>query len=409
MYMYHKVFILATFILAIAPHAFADETCDLRSRARSPESGAADAKLPRQIEAILNEEWDYLDPEGDRMLAKMRAIPAIMQFSHSRQTFRHHLIGTFSTLHAWNQPRDVCRLGLFHTGYSGDLFHFYLFDAASDSGRSVLRDIVGDEAEGLIYLFGTVNRGSLAGLSGAMNRSHFMVPSYLQRDINHPVYHRIEGSVAVSSRTVAKLIVATMADYIDQMVLVNGWRDHHQVEVPQRLYPGGGKPEVALFWMSHMCRAVRSELEVIPPIFDSCRRVITLDDEIAARDLYWKVVSEEDNLSHAEQKECLTRAITLNPFIGEPHVMLSQIFYREGDYASAVSHSLKALGNMYQLGSAYDKRLDYTAWISYTRFFLLRSKRKLKALHWLPLRPDAPLGSQSYPLVNISDIIAELD
>ena len=74
---------------------------------------------------------------------------------------------------------------------------------------------------------------------------------------------RLHGHVNVSTAVAAKILVVTLADYLEQMVEVNGWRDHHQVFLPLSLYPGDGKPALALYWISRMCRAVRgSRLEV---------------------------------------------------------------------------------------------------------------------------------------------------
>lgn len=43
------------------------------------------------------------------------------------------------------------------------------------------------------------------------------------------------GKVVLNASVVAKLMVVTMADYMDQAVEVNGWRDHHQVDAPMML------------------------------------------------------------------------------------------------------------------------------------------------------------------------------
>lgn len=45
------------------------------------------------------------------------------------------------------------------------------WDAGKESDRAQLRDMVGPSAEALVYLFGTVDRGSLIGLSKVINRT----------------------------------------------------------------------------------------------------------------------------------------------------------------------------------------------------------------------------------------------
>ena len=155
------------------------------------------------------------------------------------------------------------------------------------------------------------------------------------------------GTVGATREEIAKLMVITIADYLDQMVTINAWRvrstppvgllasvfqherallpsslcfarahthtriyprlsadpsptafctsifqhcfalaqDHHQELSPLKLFPGHGKPAVALYWLSAMCHGVRDDLQVIPPIFDHCTKVLTWEDEVAARDL----------------------------------------------------------------------------------------------------------------------------
>ena len=53
--------------------------------------------------------------------------------------------------------------GLVHTAYSGDLFSFFAFDAALASERARLAALIGEEAEPLVHLFGTVARHGLWG------------------------------------------------------------------------------------------------------------------------------------------------------------------------------------------------------------------------------------------------------
>ena len=90
------------------------------------------------------------------------------------------------------------------------------------------------------------------------------------------------------------------------MVEQNGWRDHHQVEVAvDRLYPGDGRPTTAFYWFSQVCRAVRDALDVVPPIFDSCTKTITYQDEVWARDLYWNATLNEYHLTETQQMDLL--------------------------------------------------------------------------------------------------------
>ena len=167
------------------------------------------------------------------------------------------------------------------------------------------------------------------------------------------VHNRASGrDVHLTSREVAKLMIVTIADYIEQMVEVNGWRDHHQVERPLSLFPGDGKPTVALYWMSAICRAVRENLEVVPPVFEGCTSAVAYKEEVAARDLYWRVVTREVELDEDEQLALLTEAAALNPFIGEPLVLAAQLHFRAGRNEQALQAAAAALERMYSLATA---------------------------------------------------------
>jgi hypothetical protein len=164
--------------------------------------------------------------------------------------------------------------------------------------------------------------------------------------------------------------------YLDQIVDTNGWCDHHQVNSPNVLYAGQGKPKISMHWMSRFfCNAIKDHLDVVPPVFDCCTKLIDKDDEIEARDVYWKVIMEEPNLSEEAQIDLLQYTVELNPYVSEPSVLLSQIHYRREDYYEAAVEVRSALAKSYSLASAWDKRLLFEQWIAFTRVMLIKSKR----------------------------------
>ena len=205
-------------------------------------------RLPQLIQATLEKSWSTLDSNGTELVSALDQIPMLAHFPHARSTFGEHLVGTFALLALWGQPIDVCRCGLFHTGYSGDLFGFYVWDASSMADRSELLNIVGEEAEHLTWLFGTVHRGAIINLTDIISGHSEGAPLSSAPTDYVDVAHRLSGSVRLTNQQAAKLIVVTIADYLDQMVEVNGWRDHHQNEsLSSELFPGDGKPAVALY------------------------------------------------------------------------------------------------------------------------------------------------------------------
>jgi len=169
------------------------------------------------------------------------------------------------------------------------------------------------------------------------------------------------------------------------MVEQNGWRDHHQVEFAvDRLYPGDGRPTTAFYWFSQVCHSIRDVLDVVPPIFDSCTQTISYQEEVIARDLYWNATLSEYELTEAQQMDLLYQAISHNPFVGEPHILLSQIYFRNKQYQRAGQHCRIALQKLYTLASAWDKRRSYAQWVGFSRVLLLRSNRYLEGKTHMP-------------------------
>ena len=268
-----------------------------------------------------------------------------------------------------------------HTAYGGDLFQFFLWDSLKD--RKGLQDLIGLDAEALTHLFGTIHRGQLNGLEHVMARN--VLAEMKPMVGNFTVASRTEGKTVVPAKTAAKILIATVADYLDQMVEQNGWRDHHQVEIGvDRLYPGDGRPTIAFYWFSQVCRAVREQLDVIPPVFDSCQETISYPEEVLARDLYWNATLREYDLTEAEQMHLLYQAIEHNPFVGEPHILLAQLYFRNKEYQQAGMHCRWALEKLYVLASAWDKRRSFAQWVGFARVLLLRVNRYLEGKPHLP-------------------------
>ena len=64
-----------------------------------------------------------------KSLSMLRENQEFQQFPHARDVFSEHLLGTFGILSAWGFPSNITRAGLFHTGYSGDVFIFHYFNS----------------------------------------------------------------------------------------------------------------------------------------------------------------------------------------------------------------------------------------------------------------------------------------
>ena len=337
--------------------------------------------MPERIRTVLYRDWERRDPGATEAIRRIRGKPAFVEFPHARDTFANHLESTYAILQAWDQPPRVCRTGLVHTAYSGDLFSFFAFDAALSSERARLAQLIGEEAEPLVHLFGTVARHEFVGLGRMMaNRTHdadALEGSVIARS-------RLGPDVTLGAATVAELVVVTVADYLDQTLAVNGWRDHHMVDpLDTPLFPGDMRPEVCLFWMAAACRAVKDFLEVVPPIFDSCTATLTSQDEERARDLYWGVV--QNRSTDADALASLNEAARRNPYVGEVDALAAQLHFRNHRFRKAKRLAASALRKLYAMGATWDKRLSYEAWVGFCRLLVVRSE----AEGGLPRAPGA--------------------
>tara|TARA_A100001015_G_C15038248_1_gene737738 strand:- start:1125 stop:2291 length:1167 start_codon:yes stop_codon:yes gene_type:complete len=356
--------------------------------------------MPPKIESIIHSDWVALEPDGEEQFHKAMSYlrrKEFNEFAHARDVFSEHLIGTYSILSAWGLPKEITRAGLFHTVYGGDLFIFQYFNPNKELDRAELRDIIGTESEHLTYLFGTMDRS-------VVNHT-ICTEGTLDSDSLRKI--RTSGGEIekqITTQDQAAIMIVTIADYLDQMVSVNGWRDVHQSENPLKLYPGDGKPEIAFFWFSSVCKVIAPYLPVIPPIFHHCTETITREDEVRARDKYWVAITEEGD----DQEELLQEAAKLNPFIAEPHVQLAQLYFREERYTEARMECEIALECFYTLASCWDKRIPFRQWVAFTRIMYLRASRKEVGLKSMPFTDkDASLFRDSSH-VSLTDLLNEM-
>ena len=361
--------------------------------------------MPPKIIAILYEDWDVIDPKGKEMIEKISKIDGAVEFAHARTPFFTHLKGTFGILSAWDQPEEVRRAGLLHTAYSGDLFQFYLFDSNNEEDRDEVKDLLGEQAEALTYLFGTTHRGPLCHFKDVVN--NIRPDSVCTTNETHTIEHRgsESGTWDVDRKTAANILIVTIADYLDQMVESNGWKHHQSENGGDSLYPGNGIPEVGFYWLSAVCYGIRDHLDVIPSIFNHCQTVISYDDDKQSRDSYWKVVTEERSLTEKEQITLLNTSAILNPFIGEPNMLLSQIYYRQKNYLHAAKEARAALEKFYTLASCWDKRRSFGQWVAFSRMMLLRSNRMLEGQERsIPVKDPNDLNYVNYNKLVLSDL-----
>src|SRR3990167_8323186 len=181
---------------------------------------------------LLDEEWLTRDPELAPVLPTVLARN-VGQDWHKAGTFRHHLVGVTRTLTVWQQPRDVRLLGLLHSVYGNAFVDLVKFDPAKERAR--VREIAGESAEHLVYLFCTQSRTQFVQkvLAHALEADGSLV---LQKDGQDHVLTPYE---------VAAFIIVSMADTIEQWF---SWQDDIFSRFPdvqhrhQKAGPGRSRP-----------------------------------------------------------------------------------------------------------------------------------------------------------------------
>ena len=80
---------------------------------------------------------------------------------HSGEDFLSHLKGTMDLLKNWGAPEHLYLAGLFHSVYGTEVFQDSLIP---DGLRPQVKELIGEEAEEIAYLFGIMDRKSFLKL-----------------------------------------------------------------------------------------------------------------------------------------------------------------------------------------------------------------------------------------------------
>lgn len=390
---------------------------------------------------FLRGELESIDNKLPSLVGVLQSVGA-GECWHKHGSFLHHLIDIYRILKLWKAPHSVCLCGLFHSAYSNSYVNLAIFDPST--GRDVVRQHVGHEAERLIHLFCVVPRQSLihddllfhySDQELAQHLAHSQISlqnakkglfdeeaasSSWRKKLQGLVpaegvqvkHIRTGESVHVSRRIVAIFLMMTMADFCDQLfgfqdVLFDN--DNGRLEFRGNnfgaLWPGDGKPGLWLNSISRMGAlytliareeeifiqdkkrkgvvGVLPDVErnedielVLPPVFDNCTKVLDAGDQIVARDLYWEAVCDRDKEGLGKVQELLVGCIKKNPFVGEPYVVLSQVYLTNGRFDEAEKMAERGLSLLLEWGCPWDKRTSWEGWVAWTRVLLMKAKDK---------------------------------
>lgn len=386
---------------------------------------------------FIRGELESIDKNLPSLVAVLRSVGS-GECWHKHGSFLEHLVDIYRILKLWKAQDSVCLCGLFHSAYSNSYVNLAIFDPST--GRDVVRSHVGEAAERLIHLFCIVPRQPLihddllfhytdSELEEHLKQSEISLRNAKEKGLFNEeegwrrklqallpsdgviVKHIKTGEdVRVSRRLVAVFLMMTMADFSDQLF---GFQDelfdnsNGKLEFKGNnyvaLWPGNGKPGL---WMNSISRMgalysliVREEeifnekrkrvggedhdgnrdedLElVIPPVFENCTKVLDAKDQIIARDMYWEAVCEESNKGLERAEELLLKCIEKNPFVGEPHVVLGQVYLAKGRYEEAETEAENGVRLILEWGSPWDKRTSWEGWIAWGRVLYMKAKEK---------------------------------
>jgi len=333
---------------------------------------ALDADLFARAQPLLDEEWLARDPDLAPVLPTVLAR-GVGQDWHKAGTFRHHLVGVARSLTVWQQPRDVRLLGLLHSVYGNAFVDLVKFDPARERAR--VREIAGESAEQLVYLFCTQSRTQFVQkvLAGALESDGSLA---LEKDGARHVLTPYE---------VAAFLIVSMADTIEQWF---SWQDdifsrfpavQHRpqpVHWAASLWPGPMRPSGRMVTQINALGLALQHpglkgLLPLPPVFGNCTQPLAAADEAAATSLYWSVIQQDQPLVDLDVATgVLESAVRHNPWVGEPQMVLAQLYLSAGRKADAQAAAASALQLFSAWGNSWDKRVQWDAWVAWTRILL---------------------------------------
>jgi tetratricopeptide (TPR) repeat protein len=251
---------------------------------------------------------------------------------HGRGSLQQHLVGVHGVLERWGQPERVRLAGLLHSAYSTESFRWSLFDRRE---RSRVRELVGPDAEGLVFAFCACTRDALLAA--------------VQHD---------GGAVRLSTRWQGTTVPLERRDLAELMVI-------HAANLAEQTCRPSGRPAPWLAEASRFLAVARAEAEVVPGVFSACAVVMSLEQETSLLRRYRACLRAPPAFSAASRDD----VVASSP-VGEPLVVASMIALAAGRGHEAVAFAERALTAFDAWGTAWDKRLGLTRWRQLARTLL---------------------------------------
>ncbi|CAI0444046.1 unnamed protein product [Linum tenue] len=393
----------------------------------------------RSARPFLRGELESVDENLPRLVAVLRSVGA-GECWHKHGSFLDHLLDIYRILKLWGAPEAVCLCGLFHSAYSNSYVNLAIFDpsTARDVVRAHVGDAAEDlihlfcvvPRQSLIHddlLFrypddaelrrhlsdseATVRKAKEEkGELDAGEAWRVKLNSILPREGVKVRHIKTGEEILVSRRVVAVFLLMTMADFSDQLF---GFQDALFENSDGRLefagnnfgalWPGDGKPGLWINSISRMgavysliareeeiverelgIRVDAAEMEmelelVVPPVLKGCTEIVDATEQMEARELYWEAVAgigSRSELDLEAAEELLVRSVEKNAVVGEPRVVLAQVYLSKGRFEEAEREAAVGLRLILEWGSAWDKRMSWEGWVSWARVLLMKAEEK---------------------------------
>lgn len=147
--------------------------------------------------------------ELDRLSDSVLAIADNYQHSRGRG-FQDHLQGVAGLLQRWGQDALIVQIGLLHSAYSTQQYPYGLYSYAQ---RDELRDLIGRDAERLVFVFCSHDRVDLYAQAVELAKAGATLPAD-----GLVLRNALTGAQAlVPSSLIAPLLVVHAADLAEQM------------------------------------------------------------------------------------------------------------------------------------------------------------------------------------------------
>jgi hypothetical protein len=225
---------------------------------------------------------------------------------HSRWSLQVHLVGTFELLEYWRQREALCLAGLLHSAYSTDAFRRGVFDIEE---RAFVRDIIGEEAECLAFLFCSIRRDELIESIRVNARSR-------------------TGDLTVDSWRDGRTLTVTPSQVGDLLLL-------HLANIAEQSCATDSSPSPWLAAASELACYAAAFSSNVPTIFSGCTARIDIADEDRLVGVYGLATSPAaERASHIDQ--ALRRAAEAVGAVGEPFVWLGLLALSRGDFRSGL-------------------------------------------------------------------------